>query len=106
LAPLSTEHPPLSSYSTKDRDGQLLTFKGKRVVYRESEPWTQNQDGTWEKIWFPDGPPGYNKSAEAPEEEYTEEIKSVYERARSTGVFEGGVIPLVPPKQEWCLWDF
>jgi nucleoporin NUP42 len=103
--PVLGEHPPLSSYCTKDRDGRLLTFKGKPVVYKESEPGTQNQDGTWEKIWFPDGPPGYNKTAEASEEKYTEEIKIAYEKASRTGVFEWG-IPLVPPKQEWCLWDF
>lgn len=103
---LDAPHPPTSSYITKDHNGRLLTFKGKRVIYKDSQPGTQNPDGTWAKIWFPDGPPAPNKTAEAPEENYTEEIRSAYEKAIRLGGFEGGMIPLVPPKQEWCRWDF
>ncbi len=103
---IGTEHPRVSSYSTSDVSGRLLTFKGKRVVYKDSEPGTQNFDGSWQKIWFPDGPPPYNKWAEAEPEKYTEEVKTAYENARRNGVFDGGVIPLVPPKQAWCQWDF
>jgi nucleoporin NUP42 len=33
-------------------------------------------------------------------------VKNAYEYARSNGGFEGGMIPLIPPKQEWCQWDF
>jgi len=103
---IGTEHPPVSSYSTSDASGHLLTFKGKRVVYKDSEPGTQSFDGTWQKIWFPDGPPPYNKWAEVEPEKYTEEVKTAYQNARRNGVFDGGVIPLVPPKQAWCQWDF
>jgi len=105
-ASLDDPPPPVSSYITKDHNGRLLTFKGKHVIYKDSQPGTQNQDGTWAKIWFPDGPPAPNKTAEAPEEKYTEEIRNAYEKALRLGGFEGGMIPLVPPKQEWCRWDF
>jgi nucleoporin NUP42 len=106
VSSVGTEHPPVSSYSTRDASGRLLTFKDKRVVYKDSEPGTQSFDGAWEKIWFPDGPPPHNKWAEAEPEKYTEEVKTAYENARRNGVFDGGVIPLVPPKQAWCQWDF
>ncbi|KAE9369623.1 hypothetical protein N431DRAFT_380850 [Stipitochalara longipes BDJ] len=101
-----TEHPPLSKYSTRDSNGHLLTWKGKHVVYKDGLPGTQSFDGTWEKIWFPDGPPAPDKWAEAEPELYTEDVKNAYEHARRNGVFDGGMIPLVPPKQEWCQWDF
>jgi nucleoporin NUP42 len=101
-----TGHPPLSQYSTRDGNGRLVTWKNKRVVYKEDIPGTQNFDGTWAKIWFPDGPPVPDKLAEAAPELYTDDVKKAYENARINGVFDGGVLPLVPPKQEWCQWDF
>jgi nucleoporin NUP42 len=101
-----TDHPQLSQYSTRDNEGRLLTWKDKRVIYKDGEPGTQNFDGTWQKIWFPNGPPLPNKWAEAEPEQYTEEVKKAYEYARKNGGFEGGMIPLIPPKQEWCRWDF
>ena len=75
-------------------------------MYKDDVPGTQAFDGTWQKIWFPDGPPVPDKWAEAEPELYTEDVKRAYENARKNGVFDGGLLPLVPPKQEWCQWDF
>ena len=101
-----TDHPSLSQYSTRDGNGRLLTWKDKRVIYKDGEPGTQSSGGPWQKIWFPNGPPPPNKWAEAEPEQYTDEVKNAYEYARRNGGFEGGMIPLIPPKQEWCQWDF
>jgi nucleoporin NUP42 len=81
-------------------------FKGKPVVYKDNEAGIQNRDGTWEKIWFPDGPPAYYGATELDDNAYTEDIKQAYLHARETGSFKDGVMPLLPPKREWCLWDF
>ena len=81
-------------------------FKGKPVVYKENEPGIQNRDGTWEKIWFPDGPPAYYGATELDDKAYTEETKQAYLYMREKGSFKDGMMPLLPPKREWCLWDF
>lgn len=100
------QHPPLESYVSKDNNQRLRMFKGKPVVYKENEPGIQNRDGTWEKIWFPDGPPAYYGATELNNDVYTEDTKQAYLHSRETGYFKDGVMPLLPPKREWCLWDF
>lgn len=100
------QHPPLQSYASKDGNQRLRMFKGKPVVYKENEPGIQNRDGSWEKIWFPDGPPAYYSATEFDDDAYTEDIKQAYLYAREMGSFKDGVMPLPPPKREWCLWDF
>lgn len=100
------EHPPLQSYSSKDPGQKLTVFKGKHVVYRDGEAGTQNRGELWEKIWFPNGPPVYYKATEMDDDVYTEDVKAAYLHMRETGEFQGGVMPLLPPKREWCLWDF
>jgi nucleoporin NUP42 len=100
------QHPPLESYVSKDSNQRLRMFKGKPVVYKENEPGIQNRDGTWEKIWFPDGPPAYYGATELNSDAYTEDTKQAYLHVRETGYFKDGVMPLLPPKREWCLWDF
>ncbi|RDL30459.1 uncharacterized protein BP5553_10337 [Venustampulla echinocandica] len=101
-----SQHPPLSNYASKDGSGRLTMFKGKRVIYRDGEPGVQNRDGTWAKIWFPDGPPPYYKDTELEDEAYDENTKAAYMHMMQTGMFQNGAMPLVPPKREWCLWDF
>jgi nucleoporin NUP42 len=101
-----SQHPPLQSYVSKDGNQRLRMFKGKPVVYKDNEAGIQNRDGTWEKIWFPDGPPAYYGATELDDNAYTEDIKQAYLHARETGSFKDGVMPLLPPKREWCLWDF
>ena len=98
--------PPLLSYSSKDGSGRLTMFKGKRVTYRGDEAGFQNRDGTWEKIWFPEGAPSFNKDTEMDDRLYDENTKAAYMHLNQTGQFQGGVMPLLPPKREWCSWDF
>jgi nucleoporin NUP42 len=81
-------------------------FKGKPVMYQNNEAGSRNQDGSWEKIWFPDGAPPYYKDTEMEDEAYDESTKAVYMYLRETGSFQGGIMPFLPPKREWCLWDF
>lgn len=111
----SRQHPPYSSYATKAPTGQLQAFKGKGVTYREIDgqnvPGIRNFDGSWSKIWFPDGPPAYYKDTE-PDRPYTDQEKAVYEKFVHTGKFElagtgggGGGMPEAPPMREFCTWD-
>jgi len=95
-----------TNYISKDASGRLLTFKGKRVIYHESEPGFQNSNGSWERIWNPDGPPRSTKDQEADPSKYDEATKQAYEYALQNGRFKDGVMPLLPPKQEWNRWDF
>lgn len=102
-------HVPLSSYASKDSSGRLTMFKGRRVHYRDDTPGVQNSGGTWAKIWMPDGAPSYNKDTELNRESdayKTPGLQEAYETARNSGIFNGGIIPLVPPLREWCAWDF
>ncbi|TVY38187.1 Nucleoporin [Lachnellula subtilissima] len=101
-----TGHPPISSYSSKDQSGRLTMFKGRRVVYQKDEPGVRNQDGSWSKIWFPEGPPLPYKDTEMDESAYDDGTKAAYTQMRQTGSFLGGVMPLLPPMREWCSWDF
>jgi nucleoporin NUP42 len=106
-APTATlTHPDPSSYSSRDSSGRLGMFKGKPVTYHDDEVWTRNRDGSEEKIWFPDGPPPYYSATEVDDDKYDEKTKEAYLFARENEVFRDGVMPLMPPKREWCLWDF
>lgn len=102
----SIQHAHPSTYSTRDASNRLTMFKGKRVVYKDDVPGFQNPDGSWEKIWFPDGPPAFNETTELPEERYDQETKNAYQKFRETGQWEGGKLPLLPPRREWTKWDF
>ncbi|CAG8982460.1 hypothetical protein HYALB_00009954 [Hymenoscyphus albidus] len=100
-------------YSSSGPNGSLTMFKGKRVVYDEEKqgqgktpvPGIRNPDGTWMKIWFPTGAP-MCKDTEMDEEFYDDSVKTAYQEMSTTGRFSGGKIPLIPPKREWCSWEF
>lgn len=125
---LST-HPDPSSYMQSDATGRITTFKGKPVHYRpdpfkqiseEPKPvpgyvvggggnfGTQNLEGTWTMIWNAKGPPEkYNPDTEFPDVTfYTDEVKRQFQDAIRTGSFAVSGMPLIPPKREWCTWDF
>lgn len=102
----SAQHPHPSTYSARDASNRITMFKGRPVVYKDNQPGFQNSDGSWEKIWFPNGPPGYYNATELPEEGYDQTTKEDYEKFRQTGEFEGGKLPLLPPRREWSKWDF
>ncbi|KAI9845414.1 MAG: hypothetical protein M1837_004892 [Sclerophora amabilis] len=100
-------HPDLRTYSVRDASNKLLTWHSKPVHYIDNEPcFKRDDDGTWEKIQFPDGPPAYNPDTEFPELEYDEETKEAYLFLREHGYFKDDWMPNLPPRREWCTWDF
>ncbi|KAI0593962.1 hypothetical protein F4775DRAFT_575584 [Biscogniauxia sp. FL1348] len=125
-APGSTkQHPPAESYITKTMgNGPITSFRGQQVIYkwkvhdkyqdqppqdRTSKdipvPGVRNPDGSWRKIFFPDGPPSYNKDTEPDPSKYDATVQAAYATMAATGRFEGDM-PEVPPMREECLWNF
>ncbi|UNI17492.1 hypothetical protein JDV02_003832 [Purpureocillium takamizusanense] len=101
------QHPPIESYTARGMDGSLSAFKGKPVSYKGGEPGLRAFDGTWTRIWFPNGPPGYYKDTELPPEAYDQTARAQWEAfVRNGGAFEGGVMPELPPPRECTQWDF
>ncbi|KAI0008269.1 hypothetical protein F4779DRAFT_459069 [Xylariaceae sp. FL0662B] len=119
----STKHHPVpSTYISKTMHGQVSAFKGQPVMYKwkvgdkyQDErppdakeppvPGVRNPDGSWRKIFFPDGPPAYNPDTEPESSVYDEGIRKVYEAMTARGTFDGDM-PDVPPMREECVWDF
>ena len=120
----AAKHPPSESYMQKDMNGRLTTFKGKSVSYKPDPFKKESTSPTvpgyldkgagafgsqekWIKIWFPAGPPVYNKDTEGPDPgKYTNSLKQAYQEAIQKSVFTLGQMPDVPPMRQWCLWDF
>ena len=86
--------------------GRISNWKGNPVSYIDDEPCFKNQGGAWQRIWFPHGPPVFRKTLGPPEEAYNMPIQEKYMFAKEHGVFKNGMLPEVPPKREWCNWDF
>ncbi len=102
----SLAHPDVRTYSIRDPKNTLLAWKGRAVSYIDRVPcYKRADDGTWERIWFPDGPPPYNKGTELPVEEYDEATKDAYLYMRDNTVFKDGLMPMLPPRREWSKWD-
>ena len=98
---------PLDASNTKrDQNNRLTMWKGQPVTYVDNEPCYRRLDRAWEKIWFPDGAPVWNKPADLPDDAYDEATKASYLYMREHGAFKDGVMPDLPPKREWCRWDF
>lgn len=100
------QHPPLESYASKNMDGTLAAFKGKPITYKEGKPGIRAFDGTWTRIWFPAGAPGYYKDTELPPEAYDDRAKSQWAAFAQTGKFADGIMPEMPPPRECTRWDF
>ncbi|KAL7619361.1 hypothetical protein AAE478_009898 [Parahypoxylon ruwenzoriense] len=117
-------HPPAESYITKAMNGRITSFDGQPVIYKwkvsdkyqdaapqdyttrePPAPGVRNADGSWRKIFFPDGPPGYNKDTEPDPSMYNANVKAAYGIMVATGRFEGDM-PEVPPMREDCVWNF
>lgn len=118
LAPSSQgpqRQPDYNSYATKDpATGQVTSWKGRAVARREMDGnptvCLPNPDGTFSKIWFPDGPPAFYKDTE-PVREYEQAEKDVWAAFAATGKFQlaaagGGGMPLAPPMRALTRWDF
>ncbi|KAG5930265.1 hypothetical protein E4U42_002477 [Claviceps africana] len=102
----SKRHPAIDSYATKNADGTLASFKGRPVTYKGDLPGVRAFNGSWTRIWFPAGPPGYYKDTELPLGEYDDRTKAQWAAFNQTGQFAGGVMPELPPPRECTLWDF
>ncbi|KAK8038264.1 CCCH zinc finger domain-containingprotein [Apiospora phragmitis] len=106
-APNSTkQHPPYDSYANRV-GAKLVRFKGQPVMYKDAAtPGLRLPDGSFRKIWFPNGPPAYYRGTE-PEDpaSYTDEVKKAYADMHANGRFLGAM-PEVPPLREDCVWDF
>lgn len=96
-------------------------FKGKPVFYEEPRssnsngggnvkpvPVLRNFDGSTVRIWMPNGAPPYTTQTEAADPQKYEDpgVMRQWLAFVQTGRFEGGVMPEVPPKREFCMWDF
>ncbi|KAI9868396.1 MAG: hypothetical protein M1813_005839 [Trichoglossum hirsutum] len=100
-------HPDLRTYSTRDPSNRLLTWKSKPVIYVDNKPcFERSRDKKMERISYPDGPPPYNKDTELPESMYDEKTKEAYLFMRDKGYFKDDWMPNLPPRREWCKWDF
>ncbi|KAI0887063.1 uncharacterized protein GGS22DRAFT_178998 [Annulohypoxylon maeteangense] len=117
------QHQPPESYINKAMNGQIMSFNGQQVIYKwkvgdkyEDErpqglpmeppvPGVRNSDGSWRKIFFPNGPPPYNQDTEPDPSSYNATIKAIYEKTMNTGRFDGDM-PEVPPMREDCIWSF
>ncbi|KAI9676909.1 MAG: hypothetical protein M1817_006748 [Caeruleum heppii] len=108
MAPSSgVSHSDPSIYSTRDGANRLLTWKSQPVTYVDGEPcYKRSDNGHWEKIWFPNGPPGFSADTELVAEMYDEQTKEAYLFLRDHGTFKNGLMPFLPPRREWCSWDF
>lgn len=115
----AVQHPPITSYASHDPVTKALTmFKGRAITYqtppglgnehKKPVPMVQQPDGTLAKVWFPDGAPVYTEDTEALDKSVydTPEVQESWKTFRSQGLFADGVMPEVPPKREWCTWDF
>lgn len=98
----SSSRPPMG----RDSIGGSSISGGRAVHYKDGVAGFLHQDGRWERIWFPDGPPPFNKDAELGDESYDENTKAAYQYVLKSGTFKDSIMPLLPPKMEWCSWDF
>ncbi|KAI1905983.1 hypothetical protein LOZ61_006864 [Ophidiomyces ophidiicola] len=96
-----TQHDPMTN--------KLLVWKGQVVKYIDDEPCYQHPDNptTFVHIFFPDGAPTPDafKSSIGTPGEYTSGIETAYSYSKEHGAFKNGLMPLVPPKPEWCSFD-
>ncbi|KAL9118084.1 MAG: hypothetical protein Q9187_005373 [Circinaria calcarea] len=95
-----------ASNTRRDGNNRLTMWKGQPVTYIDNEPCYRRADGSWEKIWFPNGAPVWKKPPDLPDDTYDEATKASYLYMREHGTFKDGVMPELPPKREWCRWDF
>lgn len=86
--------------------GKIRTWKGRPVTYNEDdEAFFRASDGNSQRIWFPNGAPTLSNSSYVPDDAYDNDTRERYESLMRTGLFKDGVMPLLPPKREWCNWD-
>lgn len=75
----------------------------------KEEPGFQDTDGKWTRIWFPNGPPPFNKDTEPAAAGMTvaeKESDDAWEHFRKTGRFLPGKFPSMPPRRKDTNWKF
>ena len=87
-------------------DGNLTMFRDKPVTYKDGRPGIRQFDGTWQRIFFPAGPPPFNKDTALPPNEYDEQMRSRWAAFAQTGTFADGLMPELPPPRDCTLWNF
>lgn len=97
---------PISIDTKRDSAGKLTKWKGIPVQYVEDDACYRDNDGIIKKIWFPDGPPVFTKAVELPDDAYDDVTKERYGYLNDHGTFQDGLLPELPPKREWCNWNF
>ena len=102
----SSGKPATIGQMQQDSSSKLTTWKGQPVTYRGEDPCYKGDDGSWHKIWFGHGPPVFTKNIELPETLYSVSVQDDYRYLKEKGAFKGGVMPEIPPRKEWCTWDF
>lgn len=113
------KHPPIEAYSSRGPQGELTMFKGRAVTYqlppgapgseaKKPVPMVRQPDGSLAKVWFPEGPPGFTADTEARDRSVYErpEVQDSWRTFLQQGRFADGRMPEVPPRREWCTWDF
>jgi nucleoporin NUP42 len=96
---------------------QLRTYRGRPVRYINDSPCYERPDGKgWERIWFPQegqtpdvvylGREDKIADLVAEQERYTDEVIQEFAFLFEMGKYKDGKMPSVPPKREWCLYDF
>ncbi|KAI4131427.1 MAG: hypothetical protein LQ347_002996 [Umbilicaria vellea] len=106
LIPNTNTNTNSTSRTQRDARGLLRSWNNKPITYIDNEPCYKRPDGSWEKVWFPNGAPVFNKTPEWPLEMYDESTKENYRFLREKGSFRGSVMPDLPPRREWCRWEF
>lgn len=101
-----TATPDPSTYTTRNSDNSLRSWKNRPVQYLQDQaPYFSSNDGKLERIWHPNGPPPPNPDIEDPPGMYNAVLEAAYAFVRETGTFKDGIMPEVPPKREWIRYD-
>lgn len=97
--------PDPSTYRSLDTNGNLTAWKGGNVR-KVGDHWDALQrDGTYQRIFHPQGPPPAKPGLEDDSSVYNDKLEEEYKYVSSTGTFKDGVMPAIPPKQEWVRFD-
>lgn len=83
-----------------------------QLKYSMQVPVIRAFDGTVRRVWFPNGPPAGDSTTEAApgpdgKSPYDDpKVMQEWSAFASTGRFENGVMPEVPPQRSFCNWVF
>ena len=94
-----------SSSTQKDAHGRLISWKGKQIFYVDEQPCYKRRDGNWERVWFTE-PPKLDVKEQPPPSPYSVDLEHEYKYVQEHGAFLDGRMPDMPPRKEWCSWDF